>query len=801
MAGKHHEQEVTLEDAYRLAVNHMNVGNFRVAELTLRDILAAVPDHYDSMYLLAMALYRTGNIKEALNFLGQVTDQGEPNVQWLSDYGVLLNEDGRQQEAITAFDRALAIEPKNAMVLWNKCYAHWLMDDYEMAEAAGKKAVNVAPDSAEAWLNYGAALARLEKHEQAIEAWEKALALRPDFAFAWNNLGNALRDLGRLEEAEEKCLKALDLEPNYPEALSNLGNVYHDRGDYENAEKYYRLAIANRPDYAEAHNNLCVALMTHSRYEEAVMHGRYAVSFRPNYGEAYMNLCDALRNLGHVDEARKAIEQAVILQPESAEVHMELADVLLMQDRYGDAEVALNRAEELKPESPRVYIKLSSVLERANKIDEALKAVDKAVQMNPEAPQAHLRKGRIYLLDNRLDETEKNYKKALELSPNAPGVLLALADMYLTIGELKKAEKYVEKARPLATNMPQFYDTLTHLKTFTKDDDDFKAMRALEKNVEARGLEQATSLHFALFSAYEDIGDYKKAFEHLKKANDYKRRLVPYQPAVQRHAFARIKETYTPATIEALQGKGYNSKAPVFIVGMPRSGTTLTEQIISAHPDVYGAGELSVLSRIERESGGVNAENCRALGEKYVKAVKKLDKSRTAKRITDKMPGNFTHIALIRSILPQAKIIHCRRNPIDNCLSCYKQNFARGQYWSYQLDELAEQHNLYRDLMAYWRELLPDQFLEIDYEETVANFEEQARTLIDFVGLPWDKACLKPHKNKRAVLTASKTQVIKPVYQSSVKGWKRYEKQLKPLIDGLGPDAVPAGKTAAKKKR
>lgn len=787
-------QEVALEDAYIIAVRNMNAGNYRVAELTLRDILKSIPDHYESMFLLGMAHYHMGNMQEALTHLKNATNSNEATAEWFSNYGVILNEQKRHDEAVAAFDSALKLEPKNAMVHWNKSYTLWLAGRYAESEKAGRKAVKLDPNSPEAWLNLGAACAMLDQKEEAAACWERALELRPDFAFAWNNLGNVLRDMGKLKESEEKCRKALEISPNYVEALNNLGNVYLDRGQYDEAETLYRKAIANRPNYAEAHNNLCVALMNRLRYDEAVMHGRYATSFKSNYAEAYINLSEALRNLGMVDDARRAIEQAALLRPDSAEVHMDLADVLLMQDKYGDAEVELKKVEKLKPDSPRMYIKLANVQERAGKTEEALKTIDKAADLNREMPEAYLRKGQIYHTANLVDEAEKNYLKAKELAPKHAGVYLALADLYLTKGDLKTSAKFAAQAKKLRPNMPGLYHTLAHLKKFTRDDEDFKRMLEMEKHIESAGLEQASTLNYALFSAYENIGDYKKAFACLKKANDYRRKLVPYQKDRQEQLLESLKETYSAKRLKALEGKGYKSDMPIFIVGMPRSGTTLTEQIISSHPEVYGAGELMELGRLETTLGAVNPDNARDLGALYVKNVKKLDKLKKAKRITDKMPGNYANIGLIASILPNARIIHCRRDPIDTCLSCYKQNFARGQYWSYNLEELAEHYRHYEQVMDYWREVLPGRFLEIDYEETVNNFEEQARMLIDYVGLPWHKACLSPHKQKRAVLTASKTQVIKPVYKTSVKAWKRYEKQLEPLITGLG------SKPASKKK-
>ena len=265
----------------------------------------------------------------------------------------------------------------------------------------------------------------------------------------------------------------------------------------------------------------------------------------------------------------------------------------------------------------------------------------------------------------------------------------------------------------------------------------------------------------------------------------HKRATVPYDAEQQVQNFNLIKEAYSREFFDEVNGKGFESDLPVFILGMPRSGTTLTEQIISSHADVYGAGELIEIGTLDNHFGYLTSDNAAQQGQYYIDQVRLLDVSGKAKRITDKMPGNFAHLGKIVSILPQAKIIHTQRNPLDTCLSWFKQSFARGQYWSYDLEELGQYYNEYLELMQHWRDLYPDAFIDVEYEKTVGELEPQARGLVDYVGLPWDEACLQPHKQKRTVLTASKTQVTKPIYKTSVKSWMRYEKQLEPLIKSL----------------
>ncbi|MCB1532177.1 MAG: tetratricopeptide repeat protein [Alphaproteobacteria bacterium] len=779
------EKEVTLEEAVNIAIGHMQHGNYRVAEMVLQDILTAQPDHHNSHYMLGLARYFMGNIQGALEHVEKAVEAEDAAAEWWCNYGILLNETGRLDDAINAYDKAVEIDAAYGNSFWNKSHTLWLAGRYEEAEEAARAGIEKDPGSAEAWLNLGTAIVKLGRLEEAAQAWEKALELDPNFAFAWNNLGNVLRDMGQLEAAEQKCRKALELDPNHAQSMNNLANALLDLGETKEAEEWYRKAIMQQPDYVEAHNNLCITLIRQNRFEEAIQEARVALSYRPDYSQGLMNLSIAYRSIGRMEEAQKAIEKAAVLDPESAEIHAELADVLFMQDRYADAEIELEKARKLEPDSPRVYIRLSNVLERGNKIEEALEAIDKAVEMNPEMPEAYLRKGSICHIANRVEEAKSYFLKALEMKPDLPTALLSLAELHLTLGEVEEAKIYVDKIREHCADMPAIYHTLSKTKKFTAEDEDFKKMVELEKNVEHYGLDQASILNFALFTAYENIGDYKKAFEHLKKGNDFKRQQIPYDSVQQEQSFENIKKNFSAERLKELEGQGFESDLPVFIIGMPRSGTTLTEQLISSHPDIHGAGELMEISMLDLQFGPLNPENCAKQGQWYIDQIKKLDKGGAAKRITDKMPGNFTSLGKMVSILPGAKIIHCRRNPIDTCLSCYKQIFARGQYWSYTLEELADYYNLYLGLMEHWREVLGDRFIEIDYEDTVGELEPQARKLIAYIDMPWDDACLEPHKQKRAVLTASKMQVIKPVYKTSVRAWERYSEELQPLIKGL----------------
>ena len=796
------DNQVTLEQALDLARRQHQAGNLVLADRTYRDILRAVPDHYPAVHYLGIVLYQRGNLPEALGLLTRAVKIAPKDAHCWSNYAAMLAESGRADDAMKAWRRALKLNPALADAYSSMGNVEWTRGRIKQAEELCRKAIAIDPRHTDALLNLGNALASQRKFEDAIKCWRKAVKINPRFSKAWNNWGNALRDMGRVAESAEKCAKALECDPQNPQALNNYANALRDMGRADEAEAYYRRAVAADPSYAEAHNNLAINLIELSRFEEAATAARYAVSFNPRHAGAYGNLSVALRELGQLHDAEAAAQKSVILRPDDAEGYLDLCDVLLMADRYDEAEAAMDTAIRLAPNEPRVHLKLSSVLERLLRGDESIAAIEKAIALAPENPVTWQRLANALFMANETDRALAAVDKSLALKPDFPAGLATKANILQSLGRTKESERLVRRGLKLSPRNAFLYYSLSQVKNFAAGDADFKIMRDLAATVGRQGQQAATALHFALFKAYNDIGDDKAAFAHLKTGNDLRRRMIPYDERVAGQYYKNIRKTYTKAFLKTLAGKGYTSDVPVFIVGMPRSGTTLTEQIIAAHPLAFGAGELHDLSVVEKMFDRVTPENARKMGKAYVDRIRRHDKSGKAVRITDKMPGNFMRLGEILSILPHARIIHCRRGAVDTLLSCYKQNFARGQYWSYDLAELAQQYRWYLDMMDHWRKVLPEgSFLEFDYEDTVTDFEAQARRLIDFIGLPWHPACLSPHKQKRAILTASKMQVIRPVYTTSVKGWQKYGKDLKPLLDALKALDIPLENTKSVTKK
>ncbi len=788
-------EQVSLEDAHEIAKGYHQKNNFTLAERTYIDILNVVSDDFKSLHFLSVLCYQQQKYEIGLDYAQRALKIDPDDPETLNVYGVLLSALGEYKKSLSQFKKAIKQKPDFIDAYNNLSHSLWQLKQYKEAEKSAKKAIEVKPDYADAYINLGGALVAQKKYDEAIDAWEKAIAINPDHPNAHINLGNALREKGRIQDAQKYCLSALKLMPDSPEANMNYGNILRDQDNLDDAEIYYRKAISLKPSYVDAHNNLSLLYLIQGKFEDAATSARFANAFDSKDILALNNLSTALRSLGKLVEAETITRRALYLEPDSAEAKLDLADILALSDKLSEAETLLNDILDnfdvsSNIDKTRLLIKISVVLERANRLDEALEMVDKAIESNPEMPDTYHRKAQIYFLNHQLEKALKLIQKGLDVNPNAGMLLGTKAEILQSQGLMNESLETVRQALKLrdSFSISSLYFTLSKVKKFTPDDPDIKDMEDYIRNNRFMSTTDKSTMHFNLFKAYQDIKEDDTAFKHLQIANDLKSQIVIHDRTIETEYFNKVKSVFSKKSLSIVQDTGYPSKVPVFIVGMPRSGTTLTEQIIASHPDVFGAGELYYISMLNEQFKNLNQDNHYQYGEAYVKYVQSIsDEAAQAKRITDKMPGNYMHLGQIVTALPHAKIIHCKRNPIDTCLSCYKQYFTLGHYWTYNLDDMAEHYKKYADLMDHWRNVIPDRFIEVSYEDTVNDLETQARRLIDYVELEWDDACLTPHKSERSILTASKGQVRKPVYKTSVEAWRRYEDQLAEFAQKLDP--------------
>ena len=780
---------VTLDEAFALAQGHHKSGNYLLAERTYRDILRAVPDHFPTTQFLGVLLFQAGSLDEAKYFLEVACNSAPEDKGCLNNYGGVLTQTGEYEKALDVYSRALVIDPDFTDALNNKSYTLWQLGRLKEAEEISRKVLKLKPQNMVALNNLGIILSKRVKYDESLDVWKQLSEISPDSSMVWSNWSNSLREMGRLQDAVEKGRKAVELDGKNFDALNNLGNALRDLGKIDEAIDLYRTATNLKPEYYQAHVNMAIALADNYRYEEAAVAARYAIAFKNDVAEGYSVLSKSMCETGEYEQAHRAAQRAVHLQPDSIMSYLDLAEVLTRLEQHDDAEAAMQEVLKREPDSPRAYQKLAEIRESTNNYIAAHQAIDTAIKMSPDMPKLWLRKGLIYYTEGEVEKALEMMDKTLSLSPKWAVALQHKAEILISLNRNEEAEKCLREIIARSPELPTAYISLTAVKKIKSEDDpDFVAMKNLVGKVESYGQNMSIGFYYSLSEAYEQLKKYDEAFEYLKKANDFKRKIIPFITRHDVNYHALTKEQYTPQFITNHAKKASASEVPVFIVGMPRSGTTLTEQIISSHPDVFGAGELPEMGQINKLSISGEMTDAKELGDEYVRRIRERDKTGKALRITDKMPANYMYIGLIKSILPNAKIIHCRRNPIDTCLSNYKQNFARGQHWSYNLDEMADAYLRYLDLMDYWRSILPGGFLEIDYEETVSDLPGQARKLIDYIGLPWNDACLEPHKHERPILTASKGQVTQPVYRTSVDKWKIYEQQLQPLVRKLLPE-------------
>jgi tetratricopeptide (TPR) repeat protein len=486
--------------------------------------------------------------------------------------------------------------------------------------------------------------------------------------------------------------------------------------------------------------------------------------------------------------------QGLKLNPEAAEVLFSTANVSYELKRYEEALDSYDRALAIRPDFAHALGNRGNVLFELKRYEEALDSYDRALAIQPDFAQAH--HGRATVLSTfqliRYEEALDSYDRALAIQPDFAEAYHGRGNLLRTFGRIKEALPLLEKAVELAPHRGKFVGSLVESKRFVDGDPHLGLIETLARDIGSLSEEDQIYLHFALGKVYADLGQHERSFSHLIEGNRLKRKQIVYDEAAELARLERTRALFTAEVMRKARGCGDPSRVPVFIVGMPRSGTTLVEQILAAHPMVYGAGELSdfkaVLAGLRGSiaaRSGLGREELHQIGIRYLQRLRATAPS--AERIIDKTLENFRDVGLIHLALPNARIVHVRRDPLDTCISCFSILFMHNyQPFSYDLAELGRYYRAYAALMEHWREVLPlEQILEVQYEELVVNFESLARRIVAYCGLEWDAACLEFHKTKRPVWTASVIQVRQPIYRSSIGRWKAYEDMLRPLSEAL----------------
>lgn len=593
---------------------------------------------------------------------------------------------------------------------------------------------------------------------------------------------------GRLGEAEILYRRILETDPRHADSLHLLGMIAHQRGQHDAAASMIRQAIAIQPKVAAFCSNLGAVLQAQGQIEEAAAWFRRALSLEPDWAEVHSNLGNVLQSLGRLEEAAAQQQRALALNPGLAEAWSNLGNIWYEQGKLADSVACFERALKIKPGYADAHNNLGTALLSQDRVEEAIGQFERALALHPNHAAAHNNLGNAFLKQARLEEAQEHYERALEIKPDYASSHNNLGNVLKEKGRFQEAMAHYERAIAVQPDYAEAHLNRTELKRFTRGDADL----AVLEDLAAGGLpdEKALFIHFALAKALDDVGDYDRAWEHLRQANALKRAGIEYSEKRALELLDRIREVFEPGLFERFHGAGDPSTAPIFVVGMPRSGSTLIDQMLASHPQIHGAGELAILERMEdlsfpEHAASLDRDQLWRLGEAYLAQLPQVPAG--VVRIVDKLPGNFLRIGLIRLMLPNARIIHTLRDPLDTCLSCYFKLFTNGLLFTYDLGELGHYYRSYSRLMQHWRAVLPpDAILDVRYENVVDDLEAQARRLIEYCGLAWDERCIGFHRHARPVRTASSVQVRQPLFRSSVGRWRHYEAGLGPLIEALG---------------
>lgn len=612
-------------------------------------------------------------------------------------------------------------------------------------------------------------------------------------------LGVSLAKQKRYSEAEERLLHVVRLAPQHSRAYEDLADAQLPQGKLEEAVETLRRCIKHDPKATRPQQRLAELLSIMGRSEESEHVFEQSLGADPTK-RALADAMD-LAQRGELAQAEKIYRGLLKKEPDNVDALRLLGVLCVKRERYDDAAAFFRRAVEIAPDFWKAWINLGTALSEQQRFDEAESAYRSALALQPKSLHTLERLGSNAMKAGQLDAAILWLNDSLAIGPNHFPSLLCLGHALKTLG---KQDEAIEAYRRCAQAKPDFgeaYWSLANLKTFRFSDDEIATMALqLEGLADTPDDEDAEiSFSFALGKAHEDQQDYAHAFEHYSRGNDKKRFKVSYDPIEFEQQNDRIIEVFNAEFFAQREGWGDQDDSPILILGLPRSGSTLLEQILASHSEVEGTAELHYLLRGATEAGlnradGIRypqvmdvleAHHVRGIGQEYIEHTQK---HRTgAPYFTDKMPNNFAAIGFLHTILPNAKVIDARRHPLDSCLGTFKQLFANGQVFSYDLYDLAHYYTQYIRLMDHWDAVLPGKVLRVNYEDVTDDLETQSKRIAEHCGLQWQAAMLEFHKTERAVKTASSEQVRQPIYKSSVALWRRYEEHLSELIDYLEP--------------
>jgi tetratricopeptide (TPR) repeat protein len=720
-------------EEFASAVRLHQAGDLVAATRIYESILGRDPTDADACHLLGLARHQQGQSRLAAGLIGRSVALRPGVAIFRATLGEVYRALGELENAAEQFRAAIELGQNDPAIQNSLGMTLHALGRPDEAARAFRAVISERPLDAPAHTNLGAALRALESSDDALDHFRRAVALDPNLAAAHTNLGQLLLDLGRPAEALPHCRQAVALEPHLAEAHNNLGNAHRASGELTEAFQCYGVALRLNPALTLAHINLGLTLQADRRWDEALPWFRRAAELEPN----------SLSVLGLLGEA--AVEREL----------------------FDEAIACYERMLDLDPGLATAHNALGWLLQERNRPDDAAEHLRLSLELRPDLAIAHVNLGGIHENRGEFDAAEACFRAAPE-SEEASSVALSRLALLLG-GRLPAADRD----------------------------------RIEERLARADGSDSArAALLFAQAGVHDAERNYARAAACARLANvqtkaELERRKLGYDPAEHEELVSTLIEVMGPAHFSRLAGAGSESRRPVFVFGLPRSGTSLIEQILASHSRCHGAGELplaredfqllpqmfdcdqppqALIPHLDRDA-------VEYLAGWHEGRLSEIDGGRAA-RIVDKMPDNYLHLGLLATLFPRAILIHCRRDLRDVAVSCWMTGF-RSVRWTNDVHHIASRFAQYRRLMDHWRSVLPVAIHEIDYEETVTDLERTARKLLAACELDWEANCLQFHRTRRSVRTASFAQVRQPVYSTSVGRWKNYESELADLLAAM----------------
>jgi len=715
-----------------------------------------------------------------------------------------MHKAGKTDAALASFAKLVAREPTNSPALHWIGYIHNQRGEYDRAVEVLKRAIVERPSIPSFHLTLAESFRNLSQLKRAVGCCRTALKLNPDYPEALCTLGLAIQALGRPGEAVEHFRRALELRPGFAQAHRDLAMVLRELGQFDEALEHLRCAVELAPRYPAARSGLSLVLLDRGQPEEALIHSQEAVRLQPDVAIHHHNSGNALQRLNRWNEARAAYLEALRLDPDLAHSHLQIGMTLRVEGQFAEAEPWFKQAVDLDPENAWFWEQLAELQMERQEHGAAIPCWERAIELSTkERAGPYISLGWSLQEEGRLSEAVEQYRTAMRLQPEAVMAQINLGALHEELGELAAAEAAYRTAARIQPNLGLAYAKLGTLLRAQLPAADLAVLEERLADPETNPSARARLL-FALCLVLDARGDYPRAAECSRQANALNMELARgprgYTPYLHVQYVESVMRGFTAELFEQVAGGGSEDVRPVFVFGLPRSGTTLVEQVLASHSRIFGAGELkltrqsfdaipSVLEIPGPALDNISRLTPRAVGrlaEQHLHRLENLTRGNPAERIVDKMPDNYIYLGLLAAMFPKAVFIHCRRDLGDVALSCWITDFRPENIpWASDPSYLGSRFEQYLRLMDHWRCVVPVPIHEVDYEDIVADLEGVARYLLAACGLEFEPGCLEFHRTQRRVKTASLGQVRQPIYSRSVARWRNYETELDDLFRAI----------------